>query len=1169
MKSIIDNYINSEIISNGLLLADMPTGYGKTYTAARSIYDWVTKGKEEGKVFFITTLIKNLPIEDLKKAYKDAGNSKGYDKDVLVIKSNFDFVKDKILNVNIPQKFKSDAYYDLSNRINLYNQLELKKDSTSKLFKESIGQEIREKLEKNFRMEIQNIIKKELPKGATERRNKIRNNKNYQWIGELYPTVFMNDYKVFLLTVDKFLVKNTTIIEPSYDFIQNAITDNAVIFIDEFDATKETMQNAIIKRAIDSQNDYIKLFKQIYRALQSHEFPVSLKKPYEEYLNEKPEKYTFNTLLDEASELYETYNLRYSYKTVSESIDRKQSFLFNDNSYHTMLRNKCNHIRVTPNEKDRQVKIYFENKNDYDKNRSSNDIIVYGLVRGINSFLQKLKIFIFNWANKYSLSINRMRENDDDEFTVENAMRTIYRELDLSTSQIQLLMENLCIDKKENKKKLIADFSFYNVGFKYFEFVDNDDHLSQTIFNYVQIQDTPEKILLYLSKKSKVIGMSATATLDSVVGNYDINYLKKELNGNFFLVSDDVYEKIKEKLNVIWEPYHRGDVKVEVKILDYNRDNLLLGERLIEILGDRDYVNKYYNKISVLVGENSYVWKRYCNIMLAFKEFIQHDDIMSFFCLNMVLPESGKNNFDLDLLKELFDDIIKINNCNSLLSAQESLYILKSHNFDEEKEEVLEKLSNGEKIFIMSSYKTIGAGQNLQYKIPQGGKFVQIYKPENNADSRVKFKDMDAIFLGDITNLAVNTYNCEKFEKSNMLKYFFQIEYLYQNDEINYSTLNELIKLGFKTYAKSNDCYQTASNKIKEAKSIRKQVTRDVVQAVGRMGRTYVKNSTIYLYTVEKLMDKFDADCLKGKLLSPEMQKLVEVKNNFGYKYTDEEETILNKAERVSSSGKNFIMRMLSRNWNDESMQIWKELRNIVLKYPTAGENEYTSNEIISKLYITSGSESKSYLFAQKGDFSDVIIDFYNDKLVFQNSKRCKDRNVSEVSEEDSRLKQILIYKGMKKFFLSNGWTINFKSDKYILSPILFQNIYKGALGEVAGKFILRQELGLDLNEIETADKFEFFDFEISAGVYIDFKHWKQNYRENDRIDKKAEIMRKLEEIEGKRVYIINILADEGFADHKQNDGRIIEIPCLLNSNGTVNINALNLLKGEVNNDNK
>ena len=81
-----------------------------------------------------------------------------------------------------------------------------------------------------------------------------------------------------------------------------------------------------------------------------------------------------------------------------------------------------------------------------------------------------------------------------------------------------------------------------------------------------------------------------------------------------------------------------------------------------------------------------------------------------------------------------------------------------------------------------------------------------------------------------------------------------------KNISINYVELDNLIKLGFRKYIGSvedNGYYRCLSN----SKHIRRQVTRDVVQAIGRICRTYVKNKNIYIYTVEELIKKLDIRC--------------------------------------------------------------------------------------------------------------------------------------------------------------------------------------------------------------------------------------------------------------------------------------------------------------------
>ena len=1163
MKESILKFIIDEKVKGGLLLADMPTGYGKTYSAARAIFEYLYREGGDKKQFFITTLKKNLPYEELREAYNENGMGNRFEEDVLIIKSNFDYVYENLLNTEIPIEYQTESFRVLKYKVELLKKLEHGREILDTSIKETIIDEIRKTFEYNFRKEIERIIKNELPKDTDKRSDIIKNNKKYQWIGEIYPTVFTDNYKIYLLTVDKFLVKNTVLIKTSYNFINSEITDESIIYIDEFDAGKGTIEAALIKKALDSRNDYIQLFKKIYNSYENHEFSKEITNIATEYF--KNSKYNFFTLKEEAKEIFNEFNLRYNYKTEAIGINRKQSFLFNDNSYHTMLRNNSNYIRAFLDKDKKKVSIYFENKEDYYQNRKEDDIVIYSLVRNISSFLKNFKFMVLSLAQKYTEYINEQRNDKEDEFTIENAMKTIYKEFSLTKAEIQMLMGDICDNSgfTSSLEELTPDMSFYNNGFKYFEFEDNDEHLNETKLNNVDLLDTAEKIIVYLSLKAKVVGISATARISTVTGNYDLRYLKNKLGSNFKFINDDVYRKIESELNNEWRFYNEGKVNVNTSILNMNLDHITLEERL-QMVFSKKTAKKYKN---ILELQDDYIWKRYCDLFAAIREFVIKDDIKSFLCLNMVLPKSmnKKGTFDLDIFNLVIEDLAK--EYNKELNKN-NIVVLKSINFDEDKEKIKERLKSKEKIFIMSSYKTIGAGQNIQYPIPEDLDVVQIAKGKSTNDSRVKQKDIDAIFLGDITNIAVNINNEEQFKKEELLKYILQIEYLYESDEISYSTLDRLIKIGFKKYV-GGKAYDAIYNELKDSISIKRQATRDVMQAIGRMNRTFVKNKNIYIYTVEKLAVKVDLDCLKGKILSPEMRAFVKLVEDMTPKYSEDDLKILNKAERISSRGKNHIMKMLSRTWTQKSMDLWKELREVVLKYPTANTKESLQINVIKNLYIQGYNNFNSYLYAQKGDFSDVVIDFENDKYVFEKSDRCIDRRHSEVSKEEARLGELLQYRGLREHFEAKGFAIDFKRNECILSPVLFNNIYKGALGEEVGKFILEQELGIQLNEINDPDKFEFFDFEISEGVYVDFKHWKHTYRqEKQRDDVKSEISRKLEQINGKRVYIINILAKENFSVNKQVDGNIIEIPYLINSSGEVNSKAKKQLMGEIINDN-
>ena len=109
MYDVIKRFAESEA-TNGLMLIDMPTGSGKTYSAIKYIFDaCLQEENEKRKYIFVTTLKKNLPVDDLRQRFEEAGKADLFSEKVLFIDSNMDSVIDgwtDDVRRNIPYEFK-------------------------------------------------------------------------------------------------------------------------------------------------------------------------------------------------------------------------------------------------------------------------------------------------------------------------------------------------------------------------------------------------------------------------------------------------------------------------------------------------------------------------------------------------------------------------------------------------------------------------------------------------------------------------------------------------------------------------------------------------------------------------------------------------------------------------------------------------------------------------------------------------------------------------------------------------------------------------------------------------------------------------------------------------------------------------------------------------------
>ncbi|WP_243173462.1 hypothetical protein [Enterococcus cecorum] len=112
-----------------------------------------------------------------------------------------------------------------------------------------------------------------------------------------------------------------------------------------------------------------------------------------------------------------------------------------------------------------------------------------------------------------------------------------------------------------------------------------------------------------------------------------------------------------------------------------------------------------------------------------------------------------------------------------------------------------------------------------------------------------------------------------------------------------------------------------------------------------------------------------------------------------------------------------------------------------------------------------------------------------------------------------------------------------------MLSPVAYQNIYKGALGETIGKKVLETHLDIQLEEMP-AEYYELFDYHIQNKVYIDFKYWKESNKQRA-TEYLERIHEKLMRVGGKRAIIINIFANRAYNYSTSYQNQIIEIPYL------------------------
>lgn len=268
-KNITDNQIK------GLTIVPLRTGSSKTYTAM----DFVSQSNNSkyDRIIYITNKNNNLPIEELRAAFKRNQSEKSSFKNkVLIVKSNFDSIVENLPKANVPSMFQSNTYHKLIKQIDIYiNHSGNDKDDDLQKFARSYienGIDSGRGLEKEFRHEIYTKLRhfaiKQLENSDSNLSIKeymlktVREDKSFRWISSVFPTIFIEDYQILMMNTSKFLTSYSTIVGGPQQFLTNkVIINNALIIIDEFDQTKKVILRKIEDQAIRNIGDLFKDFQ--------------------------------------------------------------------------------------------------------------------------------------------------------------------------------------------------------------------------------------------------------------------------------------------------------------------------------------------------------------------------------------------------------------------------------------------------------------------------------------------------------------------------------------------------------------------------------------------------------------------------------------------------------------------------------------------------------------------------------------------------------------------------------------------------------------------------------------------------------------------------------------------------------------------------------------------
>ncbi|MCB0612956.1 MAG: hypothetical protein KDC75_06605 [Phaeodactylibacter sp.] len=1121
LKDILLNHCQDASRLNGLLLLTLPTGFGKTHYVLEYMADHIRQRFGQ-RVWFITNLKKNLPVEELKQRVGEDL----FNREVLLLSSYSDQVLHFLKHHDIPDSVKGQlrAFAPLCKAAEAFRNAPAHPE-----FKQFLQKQLTEK-ELVFRKELKGILKPYFQGAASmeERLRVLRATPELRWVEVLYPSVQFFEKSVFFCTIDKFYLYVDTVIGPNIQITNPKFIEGSIVFIDEFDATKQNVKRAIIENAIRFNQDILGLFIQIFYGVRSRKLPVSqingAPKRRLDYLKGK-----FDKLTDEAWRIYSEYEFQsHFYHEGTDGANR--AFLFHDFEYHTVFegsgKGKKPGFLARYYDKDDQVNyIRIENN----RPETDNENLLF-LLNDLRSFIHLFSFFVLDFAREYKVLHD---ERASEEISIENAIRTTLDLFDLQDNTTQRYFIghiSHMVLVNQNNTSTGFDLSPVNQGFRYYDILNRKTHDATSKVMYADTLTTPETWLLNLCRHAKVVGISATAGFDSPISNFSLSHLKHHLRECFFELTPAEQAVLREEFLL---KNSRGSQR---KIRPVSiRCNVNKKHALGELFKDKEIVLQFLHQFHAL---KDFEVQRYVKVGKAYLHFIQHRNIHSFLCLLNKFPRSGVyDRFREQDLKELFAQLRVLYLEEEEAVAREAVEmearIVDSQGFEEKLEDINRQLTEGGRIFLISTYQTMGAGQNIQYDAPEGLELIAI----NSLDYGGRKKDYDAIYLEKPTHLLHYFPDGENISDEQLLDYLFEVEYLAEGGAISRNEKRERIRYAFRR--RFNPHLRAPGNKaLFERRVVAEHFCRLLIQATGRLSRTRLKALVTHLLFDDAICDYLRFFQAAGYLLVPEFEALLQHCQNSAPAPalpSGAEEAINQNLHR--SLAFSALLHQLTRgipDWRPETIRFWEGLREFVLKNPTI-DRERLQRSGMQKFYIMhpEGRLANRYHYHSEDDFRNSMSISFDEDIG------------KEASAAAARLPELLQIPLIAELFREKGYAESFEPGEFILSPPLFQNIYLGALGEAIGERVL-SSYGMECRPLEQGE-YELFDARISEQLYVDFKFWGAHTRV-DAQEQKEKIRRKMAQANVTCVLIVNIVSPDGRFEPIPGGDGIVEVPGLVDA---------------------
>lgn len=1185
--------IFKQYVHPGLYICDLATGGGKSYTIGKLTCEYYPKHFER----IIILCVQNKLIEGMNREIEKFVNLPGGLKlgEKLVIENNTEVILKAVRSGSLQelldemgfqieqQRKKKVSVAVLENRWSRIEKLVrsmealvgiLKDDSENTSLLEQIQAE-----ESRLRYAVRDFFanyKKHLLFTRQLKKVGVRTIlSRFPALVKVYPQVSYGSRKVLLMTVHKAMLGIDPILSESVS-IKDFCDKKTLILFDESDQAAVAMRDVIITQACRKSAGFNKYGKGYHGYLQYLGLLSASATVTDRY---------DGTLLKDSLEKAQKVCQENWERKMGDMLPYKNIFLANTEDYSSYRRGvffagPTFQLEICAGEEhSRSFICYRAGDKTFILAHAENEEELsgkYDLVVPLDKFLKlsesntvAVKKYLCGCVREAFLKRQEAFRNETDDKeqylgwpTVESEIHTLMSRLEVASEKFfeqQLLdfytnRKNLTI-KVDGKKYKVQDDSFYMHGCRlYQEELDERDSLHRIRLSCREINSTPEKMLydLVVSDKVAVVLCSATASSESVISNFDIEYLKSALGSRVHLLSREDSRKFEELVEATYPSRHQVVVVPleHYTFKDSRKEHMTLPEKykqmFCEDAVEGGLVDRWFKltrreifRHASNADEAVFVFYRIFQFIEAYHWFHGHEDIhsMLFFQNRAAQTYEKQMNVIACLIDGSYKQKMKKENhqeddCEDVfedgLPDWKNEHLFMSNSLKEVEDKVLKRLGDGSiaKMMLVTAYGSFKAGANLQYQIPAG---IDCEKGDNwEEDESLLKKDWDAVYLQSPT--AYLSFYDERQEQAFDAGLYRIMMSLMMLHERSWLTKEQVAHWLEEAISKKSIRFKedaVAMDKAAWAQTM-------IEQAVGRICRTRNKPLSTYILYDEGMAEFFMGDfgekshTKEFKALSSYIQEHTE--DNLDSQASAEEVKLHNdyraaqcKLRRMREKALFFTPHPYQVEYED--LEDGSEDSSIPYFVKQAQNMNQCYKQIIIRYPVVASLEDL--------DEQAMMVPFL--RKCYGYWERDEDGSFCQhpVSPSSVRLDVLMKNPVIREHFERNGYATGWSSDGLILHPEILMADYAGEIGEEAFKALVLRYV--DCSEelfahLEDRD-YELADFVVlnpdgSYKVAFDVKNMNPSIEHLDRdgdmptAEKRQEKVKRL----GCPLYTVNML---------------------------------------------